>query len=128
MKDAEIEQGCNLFCYVHNDPVNFADLLGLRRCETEFDALMLAIRSAENKCAIATIAAAAACAAAAKGTKNPIFAAVACALAQSIAAGVCLDAAWPLVKAKHDYDRCMEKPWIESGSPCSPVPNTFPNV
>src|SRR5206468_1078196 len=40
LKNAEIEEGHNLFAYVQNDPVDFIDPLGLLCCEAELKAVL----------------------------------------------------------------------------------------
>jgi RHS repeat-associated protein len=47
LNNAELEEGHNLYCYVHNDPVNLLDPLGLC-CENELQQLMNAIDDAEK--------------------------------------------------------------------------------
>jgi RHS repeat-associated protein len=39
LKDAEVEEGCNLYCYVNNNPVNLKDRFGLC-CESEYEDLI----------------------------------------------------------------------------------------
>jgi RHS repeat-associated protein len=103
LKNAEVEEGHNLYAYVHNDPVNFMDPLGLC-CENERDAFWVADAQEVVICGLG-----AATAAASIPTGG-----LALLPALTLLSG-CVFLAANVVRTFLAYERCLKKPCLECG-------------
>jgi len=132
LNDAELEEDHNLFCYVHNDPINLLDPLGLC-CEIELRQLMNAIEDAEKAirkiedevgfvCKVlgpaggllgasaGALKTAGEVGAAAFGARWASYFAAACAAALVAETAVHLDWFFQVLIFKEKYEACMQKP------------------
>jgi RHS repeat-associated protein len=107
LREAEMNEGPNLFAYVGNNPVNLVDSLGLC-CEDELAKLKSATDSAFTLCARANEDAGRQCSYA--SAHEPDNAEAVCAQLQLIARRTCLQALGSVAAAQKGLEDCMAKP------------------
>lgn len=119
LKNAELEEGPNLYAYVGNDPVNTVDPLGLS-CEKEQGDLVITKLFSARACHQANDIAAGICAEAKGQITDPVHLRMACAQAYAVALQSCLDSAKSVLQADKQLQQCRQKP-SDAGKPCAGV-------